>query len=374
MRSSPPPVLILTGMHRSGTSAITAAFASAGLAVGARLMPPARGNPLGHFEDLDFVSLHERILRANGMGTEGFTTASTIPVPPSLAEEADSLIAERRSHHSPWGWKDPRTTLFLDWWVGLLPEARFILLFRNPAEVIDSLFRRGDDVFALNPAFAIDVWIAYNRRLLDFFRLHSDRCLLADAERGMADPRSLIDAARSRWDLPLAAPADVVEPALFRRQLSRGRRSLVARVNPAAAAIHAELLAAAGEPSAAEPTAGPVPDPGLLALAEWCRGAGLQDRVDMAEANVISASGHANRLAGELADALEEVERLRAALAGVTPPCEPATPPLPPPKKPFHSRISREARRLARQAAWLGSPRLSRKASTRADAGDRRWT
>ena len=92
MCQSPAPILIITGMHRSGTSVVAAALASAGLHVGSRLMPGGRGNPRGHFEDLDFVSLHERILRANGIGTEGFTTATEIPVPPSLADEAVLLV------------------------------------------------------------------------------------------------------------------------------------------------------------------------------------------------------------------------------------------------------------------------------------------
>lgn len=352
MGHSPAPILVITGMHRSGTSVITAAFASAGLDVGSRLMPAARGNPRGHFEDLDFVALHERMLRANGLGPEGFTTASDIPVPAALEDAALALVAERRRRAAVWGWKDPRTTLFLEWWAGQLPDARFVLLVRSPAEVVDSLFRRRDEAFALNPGFAIDVWTAYNRRILEFVRLHPDRCLLACSETAVAEPERLVSTVRSRWGLPLAEPSGVVvEPALFRRRVNAGRRGMVARMSPEALRIHAFLQVAAGADPAPKVSQAAGDGPDSLALAEWCRGAGLEGLLAEAEAQreavaaelavvraeVAAATGRAESLAGELQEARREIERL-AQLASHRGS-----------KQPVPVRVAREFRRLVRQ-------------------------
>jgi hypothetical protein len=50
-----PSVLIVTGMHRSGTS-LTAAFLQAiGVDLGDKLLQGNYGNPKGYFEDVDFV-------------------------------------------------------------------------------------------------------------------------------------------------------------------------------------------------------------------------------------------------------------------------------------------------------------------------------
>ena len=356
MCQSPAPILIITGMHRSGTSVVAAALASAGLHVGSRLMPGGRGNPRGHFEDLDFVSLHERILRANGIGTEGFTTATEIPVPPSLADEAVLLVEQRRLGQTPWGWKDPRTTLFLEWWARLLPEARFLLLFRSPAEVIDSLFRRGDDTFSLNPGFALDVWSAYNRRIHDFQRAHPDRCHLAAAETAVADPRRLVAAVRDRWGFPLGEPAGVADPHLFRHRLDLGRRSLVAHGRPAALELHATLLAAAGLPP--DPKTEQPRDPVSLALAEWARGSSLESRASTAETELAEARSRAETLAQEMAAARRELARLESAERRSS-------------RKPLPARISREARRLARQAGWFGSDVAGAKPVP--EATPRRW-
>ena len=50
----------------------------------------------------------------------------------------------------------------------MVPELRFLLLFRRPWDVVDSLFRRGDSTYTKNPNFAVHVLQNYNRAILDF--------------------------------------------------------------------------------------------------------------------------------------------------------------------------------------------------------------
>lgn len=267
------PALVIVGMHRSATSLVTSILGSAGLAIGDRLAAGGLGNPDGHFEDLDFVSLHERVLRANGLGSEGYTTVERIAMPASLETEARAIIDGRRNAGKAWGWKDPRTALFLDFWLAMLPEAGFLMLVRPPWEVVDSLYRRGDESFHLHPAFAIDVWVAYNRRIRDFLLAHRDRCLVVESGRAVADGAGLVVAVRDTLGIPLGEPEPLAKPQLFRTAEGSRRRDLLGAACPAAIALHEELLALAWR-------SGDRPLPPIdttislqLAMGEWARAA-----------------------------------------------------------------------------------------------------
>ena len=56
-------VLVIVGMHRSGTSVITQWLYRCGLFIGNNLVGPDTGNEQGHFEDADFLRLHQKFLR-----------------------------------------------------------------------------------------------------------------------------------------------------------------------------------------------------------------------------------------------------------------------------------------------------------------------
>lgn len=87
------------------------------------------------------------------------------------------MIAER-AHRPWWGWKDPRTSLFLSFWHKLLPNARFLFVYRHPIEVLLSLLRRGE--FDSHPSLmpALSAWLKYNSSVLAFYDQNVDRCLL----------------------------------------------------------------------------------------------------------------------------------------------------------------------------------------------------
>ena len=60
-------VIIVLGMHRSGTSAVTRGLKALGVELGDNLMPPvANNNETGFWEDLDLNSLNEEILALVG--------------------------------------------------------------------------------------------------------------------------------------------------------------------------------------------------------------------------------------------------------------------------------------------------------------------
>src|SRR5687767_11000665 len=56
--------IVLTGMHRSGTSLVARLFIEAGVDLGRELLGTGEHNRAGHFEDQAFLSFHERVLIA----------------------------------------------------------------------------------------------------------------------------------------------------------------------------------------------------------------------------------------------------------------------------------------------------------------------
>lgn len=198
-------VLILWGMHRSGTSLLTSWLHACGLNVGRELLGGGPGNERGHYEDMDFLRLHERILHANGLHTSGLLNAAPLQIPPALLQEIRELVAHKCK--SPqWGWKEPRTCLFTREYLELLPQARHLIVYRDYALVADSLVRRTLKSHArrirkkksgLKRAWfslKVSLWQRFmlpklpNRYLADWVRYNENLLALVDA----VDPASVV--------------------------------------------------------------------------------------------------------------------------------------------------------------------------------------
>jgi hypothetical protein len=224
-RSTRMAPLVVAGMHRSGTSMTAALLSALSVDMGRDLLPADAHNARGYFEDLDFFRFQRRMLAAccaaddGGHPDWGWTEHETLDprgFEPFVAE-ARGLVASR-ADRGPWGWKDPRTTLLLDFWDGLIDGARYVLVYRFPWDVADSMQRLGADVFLRHPDYAHRIWEYYNRRLHDFCATHRDRCVLvsANALPGQLDP--FIAALRDRLGVPVDTPGplDVCDGELLK--------------------------------------------------------------------------------------------------------------------------------------------------------------
>ncbi|CAC5341862.1 Chromosome segregation ATPase-like protein [Planktothrix rubescens CCAP 1459/22] len=236
-------VFIITGMHRSGTSLTASILQSAGVHIGRRLMEATEFNAKGYFENPDFLEFHLDAFRALGVNIDGWTLEENLQINAPLIDRA-KYIVEQNGLSSVWGWQEPRTTLFLDFWAKLLPEARFLLIYRSPWEVADSLYRRGDEMFQSQPELAIKYWQHYNQKILNFYNREQHRCLLTNLKTIVQYQNAYIDTINHKFNVDLSHPAPTAyDPSLLRTEISSNsqRPTLIDHYFPEAIELYQEL-------------------------------------------------------------------------------------------------------------------------------------
>jgi glycosyltransferase involved in cell wall biosynthesis len=252
--------VVVAGMHRSGTSLMAAIVEAGGVAMGERLLAADRHNRHGYREDLDFLELNRELLLATtpdgdgGHPDWGWTEHDRRDraVPEGFAARARELVAARVEGGARWGWKDPRTTLLLDFWHGLLDDPKYVLVYRAPWDVADSMQRLGAEVFLRNPAYGPAIWAYYNEALLDFHARHRERCVLISADALLDEPGRV--AALLGQHVGVDVPEQDVRTTVDAAALTRTPPgdplgSLFAAVHPEAADVLRRLDAAADIPS-----------------------------------------------------------------------------------------------------------------------------
>lgn len=135
-------VLMILGMHRSGTSLLASWLSDCGLHLGNDLLGEKVGNELGHYEDMDFLRLHEKILKAAGTHRGGIEDFNVGEITSTFYEQMRQLVAQKSRANIQWGWKEPRTCLFVQQYRELIPDAKYIVVYRHYLQVVDSLIRR----------------------------------------------------------------------------------------------------------------------------------------------------------------------------------------------------------------------------------------
>lgn len=135
-------ILVIAGMHRSGTSLISQWLQRCGLNLGDRLLGPAQGNLEGHFEDLDFLRFHEETLKAHQLSDFGFVDQPVTDLSAYEKAKMEGLIHFKSSLYPQWGWKEPRTCLFLDGYLEIIPDACYLVIVRDFNATVSSLIKR----------------------------------------------------------------------------------------------------------------------------------------------------------------------------------------------------------------------------------------
>ncbi len=224
--------LVVTGMHRSGTSMVAHYLQVCGIDIGEDLQPGDVGNPRGYYEDVDMLRFHQDLLACLKVGTFPTSDAQISGQVPTVFRRRAQDILGRKASSPVWGWKDCRTSLFLPFWREMIPDANFLFLFRHPVSVVDSLLRRGTDPrLTRNPAIAFRSWRLHNERILDFYRQNRAGCFLVDMDRFVHDAPAAVSALFSKLniELPVREFDTIYAPAAFKESKSASDTYLMLR-------------------------------------------------------------------------------------------------------------------------------------------------
>lgn len=158
--------IVVVGMHRSGTSAISGLLAELGVFMGSSLFAPQEGvNEKGFFENSLLVDINDRLLDESLLSWDhplALTLAGEQqPHLSAYQNEAKLIIEKDYRGKLLWGMKDPRTSLLLPFWLKTFKDlnvsANFIIMLRHPMEVFGSLKKR--DGFSLQKV--MHLWLNY---------------------------------------------------------------------------------------------------------------------------------------------------------------------------------------------------------------------
>lgn len=154
-------VLVVLGMHRSGTSCLAGMLQSAGFASGT-VDEWSSANQRGNRENMDIMRLNDAVLRRSGADWEHPPPGEGLLIDDRLRTKRTDVLAPLAALARPWMFKDPRTLLTLPFWREVFPNPRRIGIFRHPMHVAASLYMRA----AKSISEGLALWLAYNRRLL----------------------------------------------------------------------------------------------------------------------------------------------------------------------------------------------------------------
>ena len=203
-------VVSIAGMHRSGTSLIARLLNLCGMDLGpeADIYPPAGDNPEGFWENKKFVEINDRLLVEFGGSWDlppametGWNTSDRLS---DLTARAKELISQFDANPF-WGWKDPRNSLTLPFWQGLIPDLKVVVCLRNPYEVAQSLSKRG---YASTP-FSYHLWQSYYQKLMPV--LAAESYIITHYESYFINPKA--ELMRLLGFIGLPAKEELVEEA-----------------------------------------------------------------------------------------------------------------------------------------------------------------
>lgn len=159
--------VIITGMHRTGTSMLAGALGICGLDIGTNFRPePHPCNPKGYFEDLMFRKLNLKLMASAGIGPGSFVLPEYFQIKNgkfSTQRIAEFIRTWDRGH--PVGWKDPRACLTLGIWKKFIPDLKVVTISRPAIEIANSLKTR-------RPDWTIEFGFNVTKRYLDNLEFH----------------------------------------------------------------------------------------------------------------------------------------------------------------------------------------------------------
>jgi hypothetical protein len=202
--------IVVLGVGRSGTSAITRGLGALGVDLGNRL----RGatllkNPTGFYEDTDLLRINKRLKRILDVRGESVRLLGADwwrqPAVEQLHADAVATIQQRFGECPLWGYKYARTLRFMPFWMRVFAaagvDARYLMAVRNPLSVARSRARL--DPWRGTQEQSDLEWLV---NVVPYFREVRERpFVVVDFDLFMADPAFQLERVARGLDLPLGA-------------------------------------------------------------------------------------------------------------------------------------------------------------------------
>ena len=196
-------LIVVLGMHRSGSSAITRGLEVLGVNLGSHLMSADVNNEKGYFENVELHQLNTRILGTIGhdwnslslVQNHDFQSDKFTP----LKNQAIDILRSELEETEMLGIKDPRFCRLLPFWIDVFDELQlnvsYVIILRDPESIAASLFSR--DSFPR--VKSLYLWAEH---MIPVFRETSGctRCVV-DYEQLVAHPKTVIEKLANDLDL-----------------------------------------------------------------------------------------------------------------------------------------------------------------------------
>ncbi|MFK8013586.1 MAG: hypothetical protein AB8B80_16225 [Marinicellaceae bacterium] len=161
MKNATKQIIVILGMHRSGTSCLTGCLQQLGLNLG-KVSEYNEYNLKGNREDDKIAILNENIMQTNGGSWRNPISVS------KWSEEhikrRDKILEEYFQLPSPIGIKDPRMLFTYQFWNETMMDLDFVGSFRHPMSVAQSLYARKN--MRIEISQGLKLWCSYNSQLL----------------------------------------------------------------------------------------------------------------------------------------------------------------------------------------------------------------
>ncbi|WP_432460875.1 sulfotransferase family protein [Agarivorans sp. QJM3NY_25] len=196
--------IIVIGMHRSGTSALSGELAQFGVFMGKHLFKAQAGvNDKGFWENAHLVDFNDQLFDELGSSWEDpcYCLHPARSFSEAWQQRALQLIEQEYAGSAVWGMKDPRVSVLLPLWRPVLERSpaqiNYLLMIRNPVEVAGSLAKRD----GFSQAKGLMLWLNYN--FLAYRETNQSSRLVVDFADLLVSPETVRRQISERFELDL---------------------------------------------------------------------------------------------------------------------------------------------------------------------------
>ena len=193
-------LIVVLGMHRGGTSAMTRGLRAVGATFGENLLDPHEHNPKGFWEDKDILDLDMEMLQVIEQDWDHIAPLEASHVELLRRQgyflRAVELLRTKTKNIPVFAFKDPRVAKLMPFWQEVFSHCqfntRYLLAVRHPLSVVNSLVKRNN--FRVERSYFL--WLS--QMLGALANTNGEKRILVDYDRLLLDPaKELTRIARS---------------------------------------------------------------------------------------------------------------------------------------------------------------------------------